>query len=198
MTKIINSGGCIHEDTCQEIVQLCSQAGVTLYDTAEGYGGGTSEKRVGRLLATSPDAIYMTKFLPVPWRAFHSDLEKAARASCRRLQVDCIPIYLLHSPVHWRPIEYWVEACAMCKQKGLIHAMGLCNCNAQQVERADVAGKKYGVPVIYNQVHYSLLDYNSHALKKKLSRTQCQDCWVFAHWSRIIDRWLDKGKMEDD
>mmetsp|Transcript_20035 Transcript_20035/g.49700 ORF Transcript_20035/g.49700 Transcript_20035/m.49700 type:complete len:169 (+) Transcript_20035:80-586(+) len=123
--KFINSKGVITEKAAQQIVEEFSSAGVTLYDTAEGYGGGTSEKRVGRLLGKN--AIFMTKFLPAPWRLFHSDLEWAVRQSCKRLQVQQIPIYLLHSPVHWREIEYWVEACAICYKKGLILSMGLSN-----------------------------------------------------------------------
>jgi len=181
--KLINSQGCLAEETVRDIIAILQPAGVELYDTAEGYGGGTSEKRCGRLLSRGGssinsehaagkhqphhNSILMTKFLPAPWRGcFPSDLERAVRASCRRLRVDCIPIYLLHSPVHWRPIEYWVEACARCRAQGLLQAMGLSNCNAEQVERAVAAGRKYGVPVVCNQVHYSLLDYNSPALQK--------------------------------
>ena len=188
--KLVNTrGGVLNDETVSEIIDIVAispkNGRVALFDTAEGYGGGTSEKRLGRLLVaprqqqqqqqqqqeqppdTTNKIILMTKFLPAPWRLFHSDLEHAVRKSCQRLQVDCIPIYLLHSPVHWlRDIEYWVEACAMCRQKGLIQAMGLSNCNADQVRRAVAAGKKYGVPVVCNQVHYSLLDYNSQALQE--------------------------------
>ncbi|GAX28037.1 hypothetical protein FisN_2Hh145 [Fistulifera solaris] len=164
--KVVNHHGNLSDETCRDIVDICTAAGVTLYDTAEGYGGGTSEQRLGRLFEASPP-IFMTKFLPAPWRLWHSDFEAAVRASCQRLKVDCIPIYLLHSPVHWcRSIEYWVEAAALCKKKGLIQAMGLSNCNADQVRRAVAAGERYGVPVICNQVHYSLLDYNSKALQE--------------------------------
>lgn len=127
--NLVNSKGVIAEPVAQEIVDIltssCGQ--VTLFDTAEGYGGGTSEKRCGRLLQDKPDIVFMTKFLPAPWRLFHSDFEHAVRDSCRRLQVSCIPVYLLHSPVHSRPIEYWIEAGAICHQKGLIQSMGLSN-----------------------------------------------------------------------
>jgi aryl-alcohol dehydrogenase-like predicted oxidoreductase len=165
--KIINHSGVLKEETCKEIVSICDGSGITLYDTAEGYGGGTSEKRLGRLLSRNEDCIFMTKFLPAPWRCFHADLERAVRESCRRLQVSSIPIYLLHSPVHWlRDVEYWVESCAACHEKGLIQAMGLSNCNADQVRRAVSAGEKCGVKVVCNQVHYSLLDYNSAALQE--------------------------------
>lgn len=123
--KIINASGVITEEVARDIVDTITTKGVTLFDTAEGYGGGMSESRLGRLLGSNDEnrgAVLMTKFLPAPWRCFHSDLERAVRASCRRMKVECIPIYLLHSPVHWRQIEYWVEACAICRKKGLIQA----------------------------------------------------------------------------
>lgn len=163
--KIINRTGVLSESTCAEIVDIMNVSKVTLYDTAEGYGGGTSEKRLGRLLDPSKH-LYMTKFLPAPWRAFHSDFENAARASCQRLGVEKIHVYLLHSPVHWRPIEFWVHAAAKARAKGLIEYMGLSNANADQVRRAVEAGNKYGVKVVCNQVHYSLLDYNSASLQE--------------------------------
>lgn len=161
--SIINANGVISETEASKIVAEFSHVGVTLWDTAEGYGGGTSEQRLGRLLQAQ-QAIIMTKFLPVPWRYSHACFERAVRASCKRLQLQQIPIYLLHSPIHWRSIEFWIESAALCKQKGLIMAMGLSNCNADQVRRAVNAGERFGVDVVLNQVHYSLLDYNSPAL----------------------------------
>lgn len=174
--RLINSKGCISEGEAALIVQDFTNAGVTLWDTAEGYGGGTSERRLGRL-KDSETTILMTKFLPVPWRGFFpGDMERAVRASCRRMQTSKIHIYLLHSPVHWRSLEYWIERGAECKQKGLIDAMGLSNCNAGQVRDAVAAGKKYGVDIVVNQVHYSLLDYQSENLQE-MERT-CKELGV--------------------
>jgi len=102
--------------------------------------------------------------LPVPWRYSHSCFESALRSSNHRMGVKCCAIYLIHTPIHWRPIDYWVESAAICRKKGLLKALGLSNCNADQVRKAVIAGKKYGVPIVCNQVHYSLLDYNSTAL----------------------------------
>ena len=167
---IINPKGCISEAEAANIIKDFSEAGVTLWDTAEGYGGGTSEKRMGRLVSSTTsrdDVLLMTKFLPVPWRGFFpGDFERAVRASCQRMQTNKIHIYLLHSPVHWRSIEYWIQKGAECKKKGLLDAMGLSNCNTDQVRRAVAAGKKYGVDIVVNQVHYSLLDYNSDNLQE--------------------------------
>jgi pyridoxine 4-dehydrogenase len=194
---IVNRNGMLTDATVAEILETVGSGGsssskpggngVTLLDTAEGYGGGTSEKRLGRLISATAKAaaaaatdddddtkkkrndkvIFMTKFLPAPWRLFHQDFEWAVRQSCKRLQVDCIPIYLLHSPIHWlRPIEYWVESAAICKRKGLIQYMGLSNANADQVRRAVAAGKTFDIDIVCNQVHYSLLDYNSRELQE--------------------------------
>ena len=170
---LINPNGCINERTCLEIAEELCRSHVTLFDTAEGYGGGTSEKRLGRVAAAAfskvsaaDRPILMTKFLPTFWRFSHGCFERALRASNKRLGIDCCPIYLLHSPVHWRPIEFWVEAAAMCKRKGLLTALGLSNCNADEVRRAHRAGAQHGVPVIVNQVMYNLLDYNSAELRE--------------------------------
>jgi aryl-alcohol dehydrogenase-like predicted oxidoreductase len=160
---VINSKGVISESEARQIVDTLLEGGVTLFDSAEGYGGGTSEKRLGRLLP-SPPGIAMTKFLPVPWRWSHASLERAVRASCKRLQVSSIPIYLLHSPIHcWRPIEYWVQSVAICKQKGLVQTMGLSNCNANQVQRAVQAGKEVSLAyVLLLRVYNILLNVIPH------------------------------------
>jgi aryl-alcohol dehydrogenase-like predicted oxidoreductase len=170
---LVNPNGCIEENMAFEITDELRRHHVTLFDTAEGYGGGTSEKRLGRVASSSfseaPQSdrpILMTKFLPAFWRYSHACFERALRASNRRLGIDCCPIYLLHSPVHWRPLEYWVEAAAICKRKGLLKALGLSNCNADEVRRAHRAGEKHGVPVIVNQVMYNLLDYKSAELRE--------------------------------
>ena len=180
---VINGArGVLKEDEAEEIYSTFRSHGVVLFDTAEGYGGGTSERRLGRLLKneselkTNPTTkqyqsiLVMTKFLPVPWRWTHKHFELALRASNERMGISECPMYLLHSPMHLtREIEYWVESAAICKKKGLMKSLGLSNCSAEEVKRAVLAGKKYGVDVILNQVHFSLLDYNSSKLKKMQS-----------------------------
>jgi len=111
----------------------------------------------------------------------HACFEGALRASNKRLGVDCCPIYLLHTPVHWRPLEFWVEAASICKRKGLLKTLGLSNCNADQVRRAVNAGKKHGIPVVCNQVHYSLLDYGSRELMEMEMTCKELDVLIIAY-----------------
>eukprot|EP00040_Diaphanoeca_grandis_P027465 m.156408 g.156408 ORF g.156408 m.156408 type:complete len:361 (+) comp30992_c0_seq2:280-1362(+) len=185
--RYINSKGCIKESTAQEITNEFCDAKVTLFDTAEGYGGGTSEKRLGRTVTRAfgnssvEFSLLMTKFLPTFWRHSHACFENALRASLLRLGVDCCPIYLIHTPIHWRPIEYWIQAAAICKKKGLLTAVGLSNCNAEQVRRAVRAGETYGVPVVVNQVLFSLFDYQSDALQKMAATCRDLDVTIIAY-----------------
>ncbi|KAL3786738.1 hypothetical protein HJC23_005301 [Cyclotella cryptica] len=207
------SRGALTEAEAQEIYEKFRSRGVVLFDTAEGYGGGTSELRLGRIsqaeskstnqrpptseheefdVAENQQIIQMTKFLPAPWRFTHTHFELALRASNKRMRVSECPIYFLHSPMHlYREIEYWVESAAICKKKGLMKALGLSNCSAEEVRRAVLAGKKYGVDVIVNQVHFSLLDYSSAALREM--QTTCNEYGV----SIIAYNALGQGLLTD-
>jgi aryl-alcohol dehydrogenase-like predicted oxidoreductase len=203
--NIINGKrGVLTETEAEDIYSAFRLKGVALFDTAEGYGGGTSEKRLRRLRekelqSTDPsdldmksDAIFMSKFLPSPWRWSHRHFENALRASNERLGINKSPLFFLHSPMHlFRSVEFWVEAAAYCKQKGLLDTLGLSNCSADEVRRAVVAGKKFGIPVIVNQVHFSLLDYNSEALQE-MQRT-CDELGV----SIIAYNSLGQGLLTD-
>lgn len=197
--SILNgSRGVLSESEVNEIYSAFRSKGVVLFDTAEGYGGGTSEKRLGRLRQKEPasednEAIFMSKFLPSPWRFTHQHFENALRASNDRMGITKASIYFLHSPMHlFRSVEFWVEAAASCKRKGLLDALGLSNCSADEVRRAVAAGEKFGIPVIVNQVHFSLLDYNSPALQ------EMQKCCDELGVSIIAYNSLGQGLLTDN
>ena len=60
------------ESTIREAWEASIAAGVVLFDTAEVYGGGESERIIGRLLAADPAVrnrlVIATKFMPSPWK----------------------------------------------------------------------------------------------------------------------------------
>ena len=65
------------EATIREAWEASIDAGVVLFDTAEVYGDGESERIIGRLLAEDPsrraDVVIASKFMPSPWKL---DVEK--------------------------------------------------------------------------------------------------------------------------
>ena len=95
------------EATIAEAWEASVEAGVTLFDTAEVYGGGESERIIGRLLARDPDRraslVLATKFMPMPYKLHvKGALRAALRRSIERLGVDHVDLYQIHGPISLR------------------------------------------------------------------------------------------------
>ncbi len=133
-------------------------AGVNLFDTAEVYGMGTSEKLLGRFARESGrDLVIATKFAPLPWRLSSGSLRKALRKSLDRLGMEQVDLYQIHFPLHVIPLAKLMEALAGVLDEGLVHAVGVSNYDLKQMGRAYNALAKRGAKLASNQVEYSLL-----------------------------------------
>jgi aryl-alcohol dehydrogenase-like predicted oxidoreductase len=150
------------EATIREAWEACIEAGVTLFDTAEVYGGGESERIIGRLLAADPSArdkvVIATKFMPMPWKlAVTSSLTRAAKASLERLGIESIDLYQIHGPISLRSHSALADALAAAHAEGLIKAIGVSNYSVKETRSIDVALRKRGLRLATNQIEFSLL-----------------------------------------
>ena len=147
----------------------CIEHGINWFDTAELYGRGRSERILGQLVNTSPNAtsthkpLVATKFFPYPWRLHRSSLRRALKASLRRLDATSVDLYQLHMPFRPRGFLYWVDAIADAAEDGLINAIGVSNFSADQTKRAHEALGRRGLVLASNQVAYSLLNRSAEA-----------------------------------
>jgi aryl-alcohol dehydrogenase-like predicted oxidoreductase len=134
-------------------------AGIILFDTAEVYGLGRSEKYLGQFLRAAPaPALVATKFFPFPWRWSKGALPRALRGSLARLGRPAVDLYQIHWPFPPVAIETWMDALADAAEAGLIRAAGVSNYNPAQTRRAYTALQQRGLPLASNQVPFSLLD----------------------------------------
>jgi aryl-alcohol dehydrogenase-like predicted oxidoreductase len=150
------------EATIREAWQACIEAGVVLFDTAEVYGGGESERIIGRLLARDPSmrpqVVIATKFMPLPWKlAVTSALVRAARASLERLGIESIDLYQIHVPISLRSHGALADALAAAQAEGLIKAVGVSNYSVKETRSIDAALRKRGLRLATNQIEFSLL-----------------------------------------
>ena len=136
-------------------------AGVTLFDTAEMYGSGNSERRLGEL-ARGTGAIIATKYAPslgflpfLPRSSRH--LPKALDRSLARLGRTTVDLYQIHYPVPLVPIKGLMGRLADAVQSGKVRAVGVSNYSEAQMRAAYAALEARGVPLASNQVQYSLL-----------------------------------------
>jgi len=162
------------EETIREAWEACIEAGVVLFDTAEVYGGGESERIIGRLLAGDPSVrqkvVIASKFMPMPWKlAVTSSLARAARASLTRLGIETIDLYQIHGPISLRSHSALADALAAAHAAGLIKAVGVSNYSAKETRSMDAALRKRGLRLATNQIEFSLL----RTMPEKVGLLEC-------------------------
>jgi len=99
------------------MVGVALDAGLTFFDTANSYVGGTSETMLGvALKGKRPDAVIATKFFnpmgprPNDSGTSRSHIKQQIEASLRRLQTDYVDIYYIHHVDHATPLEETLRA----------------------------------------------------------------------------------------
>ncbi len=137
-------------------------AGATLFDTAEVYGRGESERIIGELLRADPvrakSAVIASKFMPSPWKLqVRESLMKSLRASLGRLGVESVGLYQIHGPISLRSHAAMAEALATAHQAGLVKAVGVSNYSVAETRSIAKELGDRGLALASNQVEYSLL-----------------------------------------
>ena len=137
-------------------------AGVTLFDTAEVYGKGESERIIGGLLKDDPtraaSVVIATKFMPQPWKLdVKGALLRSLRASLERLGVPAVDLYQIHGPISLRGHAALAEALAGAHQAGLVKAVGVSNYSAKETRAIDAELRKRDLRLATNQIEFSLL-----------------------------------------
>ena len=159
-----NFGGRIDAAQTQRVVDAALEAGITLFDTADVYGGdGVSEEFLGRALGSRRDeAVIATKFgmaLDDQRQGAHPDhVRGACEASLRRLGVEHIDLYQLHRPDPEVPIEETLGALDELVVAGRVREIGHSNLSAAQADEAEAAARRAGTArFVCAQDHWSLL-----------------------------------------
>ena len=136
----------------RDIVRRARALGVTLFDTAEVYGLGKSERILGEALGDERSEVAVaSKVFPIA--PFPAVVKQRERASARRLQLDRIPLYQIHQPNPVVPDSVIMPGMRDLLDSGAIGAAGVSNYSLSRWQQADAA---LGRPVISNQVHFSL------------------------------------------
>ncbi len=136
----------------RDIVRRALALGVTLFDTAEIYGFGKSERILGAALGDARAHVAVaSKVFPVA--PFPAVVKQRERASARRLQLNRIPLYQIHQPNPIFPDSVIMPGMRSLLDSGDIGAAGVSNYSLARWQKADAA---LGRPVISNQVHFSL------------------------------------------
>jgi aryl-alcohol dehydrogenase-like predicted oxidoreductase len=136
----------------RDIVRRARELGITLFDTAEVYGFGRSERILGEALGEERDRVVVaSKIFPVA--PFPAVVRQRWAGSARRLGVDRIPLYQVHQPNPVVPDSVTMPGLRSLLDEGRIGAAGVSNYSLDRWRAADAA---FGAPVVANQVQFSL------------------------------------------
>jgi aryl-alcohol dehydrogenase-like predicted oxidoreductase len=133
------------------VVEAALEAGVTLFDTADVYGDGVSEKLLSEALGPRKgDVVITTKFgmskPPDGLTGGHPEwVRRACEQSLRRLGIEAIDLYLLHQPDSATPIGETLAAMNRLIQQGKVREIGCSNFSAAQLREAAAAARERGL-----------------------------------------------------
>ncbi len=130
-------------------IRRAIDAGITHIDTAEAYGGGHSERMVGRAVAGRRDEVVIATKSS---RGAPGYLREAIDRSLGHLGMDHVDLYYLHRVDAEVPIEESVGAMADLVQAGKVRAIGLSEAGPDTIRRAQAVH-----PIAALQTEYSLL-----------------------------------------
>ncbi len=137
------------------------ELGVNLIDTADSYGPGVSEELIAEALFPYPkDLIITTKVGwvrhgPGVWQHNSSPahIQQAIEASLKRLRLERIDVYQLHTPDPATSFDASMETMAQLKEQGKIRHVALSNVTLEHIKRAQKI-----VPIVSVQNRYSFSD----------------------------------------
>jgi aryl-alcohol dehydrogenase-like predicted oxidoreductase len=136
------------------IVRRALELGITLFDTAELYGFGRSERILGEALGDDLESIFLaTKILPVMPVA--PVVEQRGVASASRIGARRLDLYQVHQPNPAVRDGTIMRGMKALQRTGLVDEVGVSN---YSLKRWIVAEKALGTRVLSNQVRYSLAD----------------------------------------
>ena len=142
------------DEVARPLVERALDLGITLFDTAEIYGLGRSERILGEALGDRRDEAFVaTKITPVA--PLPTVVEQRARASLRRLRTNRIDLYQLHWPNPVVPDAQAMTGMRRLLDSGTVKHAGVSN---YKLDRWKAAESALGSAVLSNQVRFNLVD----------------------------------------
>lgn len=157
--------GKVTEEEARRQVDICLEAGINIFDTADMYSRGLSEEILGKALGHRREkAVIATKTFFRMGDELHDigssrkHIIQACEASLRRLNTDYIDLYQLHNFDSLTPLEETLSALNTLVQQGKVRYIGCSNFAGWQLMKALWISERKGYEqCISQQVHYSLL-----------------------------------------
>lgn len=187
----------------RRLVDICLDAGVSLFDSADVYSDGASEEVLGEATKGRRDRLLLSTKLGLPTGDGPNDagtsrsrIIRAVDDALRRLQTDYIDLLQLHAFDAFTPVEEVLSTLDALVRAGKLRYVGVSNFSGWQLMKSLAVADRYGYPrYVANQVYYSLVgrDYESELLPLGQDQGVGALVWSPLGWGRLTGR-LRRGQ----
>ncbi|MGI9576465.1 aldo/keto reductase [Alloalcanivorax xenomutans] len=185
-------------DEARRLVDLCLEAGVTLFDTADVYSDGASEDVLGAAVAGRRDQVILSTKVSLRSGEGANDvgasrhhLVRAVESSLRRLGTDYIDLLQLHHFDAMTPVEQVMATLDDLMRSGKVRYIGASNYSGWQLMKSLAAADRYGYSrFVANQTYYSLIgrDYEWELMPLGQDQGLGALVWSPLGWGRLTGK----------
>ncbi len=186
------------------LVDICLEAGLNMFDSADAYSGGLAEEILGQAIKGRRDQVIIStkgsfRRGPGPNQigSTRHHLINAVEASLRRLGTDYIDLYQLHAFDAQTPIEEALGTLDDLVRAGKIRYAGCSNFSGWHLMKALALSERYGwTRYVAHQVYYSLVgrDYEWELMPLALEHKVSAVIWSPLGWGRLTGK-IRRGRL---
>lgn len=204
-TELFQAWGQTDVNEAKRLIDICLDAGLTMFDSADIYSQGRAEEILGAAIKGRRDQVLIsTKGTfrsgegpnDVGSSRFH--LTQAIEGSLRRLQTDYIDLYQLHGFDAMTPIEEVLSALDGFVRAGKIRYIGCSNFSGWHLMKSLAVSEKYGLArYVAHQAYYSLVgrDYEWELMPLALDQQVGAVVWSPLGWGKLTGK-LRRGQSK--
>ena len=180
------------------LIDVCLEAGLTLFDSADIYSNGMAEEILGQAIKGRRDQVILStkgtfRVGPGPNDVGSSryHLTRAVEASLRRLGTDHIDLYQLHGFDAVTPVEEVLNTLDSLVRAGKIRYVGCSNFSGWHLMKSLAVSEKYGLcRYVAHQAYYSLIgrDYEWELMPLALDQNVSAVVWSPLGWGRLTGK----------
>jgi len=180
------------------LVDICLEAGLNLFDTADVYSNGASEEVLGEAIKGRRDRVLISTKTSLPMGdgpndagSSRSRLIKATEDALRRLGTDYIDLLQLHAFDAGTPVEEVLATLDQLVRAGKLRHVGVSNFAGWQLMKSLAAADKHGWPrYVAHQVYYSLVgrDYEWELMPLGIDQGVGALVWSPLGWGRLTGK----------
>jgi aryl-alcohol dehydrogenase-like predicted oxidoreductase len=182
----------------RRLIDICIDAGINLFDTADVYSNGASEEVLGEAIKGRRDKVLISTKTTLPMGdgpndagSSRSRLIKATDDALRRLGTDHIDLMQLHAFDAGTPVEEVLSTLDALVRAGKLRHVGVSNFSGWQLMKSLAVAERHGWPrYVAHQVYYSLVgrDYEWELMPLGLDQGVGALVWSPLGWGRLTGK----------